>query len=299
MKLWRRIDRYALPRYSGSSSRVDEDVTGKSKYRKPFKLTMLFQNHKKILIVVTSCILLLFFMKDGGGDGRSQHIATTTGNDSRIDLTTDDGGTTNEILKNSDQEDTTTEKSPELNIKGDTKKIQEQRDDPSDVDNKPMEEEEDHKIVNNHDSVIEQQKGVADVSRREAVKSEFLHAWNAYKKHAWGKDDLHPIAKSGTDGYHMGLTMIDSLSTILVMGLDDEAKLCQDWIESSLIFGLKQQRDISVFESTIRVMGGLLSAYAQTNEPIYKTKATELADYLIVAFDNRLDFSIFYVLTVN
>ena len=27
----------------------------------------------------------------------------------------------------------------------------------------------------------------------EQVKAEFLHAWNGYKKYAWGNDDLKPI----------------------------------------------------------------------------------------------------------
>ena len=128
-------------------------------------------------------------------------------------------------------------------------------------------------------------EGKADVIRRDAVKEEFLWAWNSYKEHAWGRDDLHPISKRGTDGYKMALTLIDGLSTILVMGLHTEARLCREWIDQNLQFGT--QKDISVFESTIRVLGGLLSAYAMTKDALYKTKATELASYLIVAFDTK------------
>jgi hypothetical protein len=28
------------------------------------------------------------------------------------------------------------------------------------------------------------------------VRAEFLHAWNGYKKYAWGHDDLKPLSKS-------------------------------------------------------------------------------------------------------
>jgi mannosyl-oligosaccharide alpha-1,2-mannosidase len=56
----------------------------------------------------------------------------------------------------------------------------------------------------------------------------------------------------------MGLTLIDSLDTLLVMQLDDEAELALQWIEQSLSFG--EQEEINLFEVTIRVLGGLLQA---------------------------------------
>ena len=28
------------------------------------------------------------------------------------------------------------------------------------------------------------------------VKTEFLHAWNGYKKYAWGHDDLKPLSQN-------------------------------------------------------------------------------------------------------
>jgi glycosyl hydrolase family 47 len=31
------------------------------------------------------------------------------------------------------------------------------------------------------------------------VKAEFLHAWNGYKKYAWGHDDLKPLSRSYHD----------------------------------------------------------------------------------------------------
>ena len=37
----------------------------------------------------------------------------------------------------------------------------------------------------------------------EDVKKEFVRAWNAYKKYAWGKDALKPLSKS----YHTGKTL--------------------------------------------------------------------------------------------
>jgi len=49
------------------------------------------------------------------------------------------------------------------------------------------------------------------------VKSEFLHAWNGYKKYAWGHDDLKPLSKSYKDWYGQTLLMtpVDSLDTLI------------------------------------------------------------------------------------
>src|ERR1044071_8022378 len=33
------------------------------------------------------------------------------------------------------------------------------------------------------------------------VRAEFLHAWNGYKKYAWGHDDLKPLSKTHHDWY--------------------------------------------------------------------------------------------------
>ncbi|SPQ98628.1 unnamed protein product (mitochondrion) [Plasmodiophora brassicae] len=125
----------------------------------------------------------------------------------------------------------------------------------------------------------------ADTDKLESIKQEFLHAWGAYKRDAWGMDDLHPVSKRGTNGYRMGLTLIDSLDTIVIMGLDKEYEECRAWVNSSLFF--TDQQDVNVFETTIRVMGGLLSTYALKKDPMFLEKARQLADKLLIAFDTR------------
>ena len=49
----------------------------------------------------------------------------------------------------------------------------------------------------------------------------FKHAWSAYKKYAWGKDTLQPITKNYETWFDLGLTLIDSLDTMYIMGLQD------------------------------------------------------------------------------
>lgn len=57
-------------------------------------------------------------------------------------------------------------------------------------------------------------------SRQEAVVKAFKHSWNGYKQFAWGHDNLKPISATYYDWFGLGLTIVDSLDTILIMGLD-------------------------------------------------------------------------------
>lgn len=69
------------------------------------------------------------------------------------------------------------------------------------------------------------------VDRAEAVREAFRHAWNGYKAFAWGHDELKPISKTHSEWFGLGLTMIDALDTIWILGLKDgksrnEASVC-------------------------------------------------------------------------
>ena len=48
-----------------------------------------------------------------------------------------------------------------------------------------------------------------------------MHAWTAYKAHAWGQDELNPISNTFSTWFNLGLTIIDSLDTIYIMNLQD------------------------------------------------------------------------------
>jgi glycosyl hydrolase family 47 len=118
------------------------------------------------------------------------------------------------------------------------------------------------------------------------VRSEFLHAWNNYKKYAWGHDDLKPLSKSYHDWYDEPLlmTQVDALDTMILMGLKDEARLTHRYIVRNLSF----YKDISVqnFEVTIRLLGGLLSSYQLTGDERFLWLAEDLGNRLLPAFDS-------------
>src|SRR5579884_2091838 len=58
------------------------------------------------------------------------------------------------------------------------------------------------------------------------IRQEFLHGWNGYRQYAWGHDQVCPV--SGThqeffaDGHPVGLSIVEALDTLNVMGLDQE-----------------------------------------------------------------------------
>jgi mannosidase alpha-like ER degradation enhancer 2 len=120
----------------------------------------------------------------------------------------------------------------------------------------------------------------------ERVKSEFMHAWRAYKKYAWGHDDLRPLSRTHHDWYGQPLLMtpVDSLDTLILMGFTEEAEETKSYIVNNLSF----DRDISVqnFEVTIRLLGGLLSAYQMTGDGRLLKLAEDLGTRLLPAFDS-------------
>ena len=122
----------------------------------------------------------------------------------------------------------------------------------------------------------------------EQVKKELLHAWNGYKQYAWGQDDLLPVSKKGRNWYGtstLHMTAVDTLSTLVVMGLNDEVKKTVDHVAKNLSF----DRDISVsnFEITIRVLGGLVSTYQSTGDKRLLALAEDLATRLLPAFKSK------------
>ncbi|KAG0220957.1 mannosyl-oligosaccharide alpha-1,2-mannosidase, partial [Mortierella sp. GBA43] len=130
--------------------------------------------------------------------------------------------------------------------------------------------------------------------RRGKVKDAFKYAWDAYRRDAWGMDEYHPVSKKGSNmiSSGQGFTIVDSLDTMLVMGLNDEFEEAKAWVRDELDFN--QDGEINLFETTIRVLGGLLSAYDQSgHDNVFLTKAVDLADRLMGAFhtDSGIPFA--------
>lgn len=57
--------------------------------------------------------------------------------------------------------------------------------------------------------------------KQEAIVKAFRHAWKGYKQFAWGHDHLKPISEGYHDWFGLGLSIIDSLDTMYIMGLTE------------------------------------------------------------------------------
>ncbi|KAI5115000.1 hypothetical protein M0805_004707, partial [Coniferiporia weirii] len=98
------------------------------------------------------------------------------------------------------------------------------------------------------------------------VKSMFTEAFSTYKEFAFGHDDLRPVSKSFNDGRNgWGASIVDGMTTMFVMGLDE---LFNEAVNFSSTIDFSRSRvggTVSVFETSIRYVGGLLSAYQLSN----------------------------------
>ncbi|AQK45953.1 Mannosyl-oligosaccharide 12-alpha-mannosidase MNS1 [Zea mays] len=104
----------------------------------------------------------------------------------------------------------------------------------------------------------------------------------------WDRQSLvseyEPQSKDGINSFGgLGATLVDSLDTLYIMGLKDEFQKARDWVAESLDFD--KDYDASVFETTIRVVGGLLSAYDLSGDKVFLDKAKDITDRLLPAWD--------------
>jgi mannosidase alpha-like ER degradation enhancer 2 len=127
------------------------------------------------------------------------------------------------------------------------------------------------------------------------VKAEFMHAWNGYKKYAWGHDDLKPLSKTHHDWYAQPLLMtpVDSLDTMIIMGLDEEAAATRAYILDHLSFD--KDIDVQNFEITIRILGGLITNYQLTGDKRFLTLAEDLGRRLLPVFESPTGMPYRYV----
>ncbi|KAK3010771.1 hypothetical protein RJ639_011991, partial [Escallonia herrerae] len=127
------------------------------------------------------------------------------------------------------------------------------------------------------------------------VRGMFYHAFDGYMDHAFPHDELRPLSCEGEDtlgGY--ALTLIDSLDTLALLGDRERFTSSVEWISKNLRFDIN--KTVSVFETTIRILGGLLSAHLIASDyatgmrvPAYDDEllnlAEDLARRLLPAFD--------------
>ncbi|KAI0852564.1 glycoside hydrolase family 47 protein [Daldinia vernicosa] len=123
--------------------------------------------------------------------------------------------------------------------------------------------------------------------RLAAIKDSFKHSWNGYKKFAWGHDEIKPLSGLYKDPFAgWAATLVDSLDSLWLLDMKEDfdfaVKACE-----TIDFTTTEARDINIFETTIRYLGGFLAAYelSEKQYPGLLKKATEVADLVMSCFD--------------
>eukprot|EP00756_Hemistasia_phaeocysticola_P066544 Hpha_TRINITY_DN9301_c0_g1::TRINITY_DN9301_c0_g1_i1::g.25926::m.25926/K10085/EDEM2; ER degradation enhancer, mannosidase alpha-like 2 len=97
---------------------------------------------------------------------------------------------------------------------------------------------------------------------RDEARRMFYHAYNGYMEHAYPAAELRPVSCKGGDFSLVnvsGVTLIDALDALAVMGDKAEFRRAVELVIKTTNFDLDV--NVSVFEATIRLLGGLLSAH--------------------------------------
>lgn len=119
------------------------------------------------------------------------------------------------------------------------------------------------------------------------VAAEMAWAWRNYVERCFGQDQIKPVSGGAeafffSKGPPLGLTIVEALDTLYVMGLDAEVEEGVRWVARNLHFDI--DGEVQVFETSIRMVGGLLSGWCATREKLLLDLARALADRLSPAF---------------
>lgn len=147
------------------------------------------------------------------------------------------------------------------------------------------------------------------IFRRQQIESVILDSWRDYKLNGWDKDVYHPLNPHTSQnmpksGQPLGWIIVDALDTLLYVDsftidptiksnvqieLQDIAKWCADTLDYDL------DAEVNIFETTIRMLGGLLSSYhliesansstTTLDSSIFLNKAIDLAERMVPAFN--------------
>ncbi|KAF7969462.1 hypothetical protein HWV62_27311 [Athelia sp. TMB] len=135
--------------------------------------------------------------------------------------------------------------------------------------------------------------------RADHVRKAYLHAWSGYLKLASPADELLPVSNGKTDNFNgWGVSIVDGLDTMWIMGLQDEFLDAMPII-ADMKFFLNEFNYAPFFETVIRYLGGLLSAYALSGDPVLLSRADDLGGMLLPAFNTTSGFPAFAVNTVD
>ena len=139
------------------------------------------------------------------------------------------------------------------------------------------------------------EKNAIEQERAAAVQEAFTFAWNGYFSTCKGQDELRPVdITCDSPRNNWGASAVDALSTAIVMDLPDIVDDILNYIPT--IDYTTTETQVSLFETTIRYLAGMLSGYDLLKGPSSNLvpSNSSLVDSLLsqsVSLANSLSFA--------
>jgi len=112
-----------------------------------------------------------------------------------------------------------------------------------------------------------------------------------YINYCLGSDYMRPISRECINTSSIGITVIDSLDTAFLMGLTDEYHILKNWVSTS--FSCNKNANISTKELFSSILGGLISIYSLTMDPLYIEKIEECMGICLIPFKKAFPHPLF------
>lgn len=122
-------------------------------------------------------------------------------------------------------------------------------------------------------------------ARAEEVKMAFRRGYGQYLRHSYPRDELRPLSNESIDNFNgWGVTVVDSIDTMFLMGLTEEYEHARSHVATT-DFQTCKSGVVPFFETIIRYLGGLLSAYHLTEDQTFLSAADHIGRELLPAFN--------------
>jgi mannosyl-oligosaccharide alpha-1,2-mannosidase len=133
-----------------------------------------------------------------------------------------------------------------------------------------------------------------DAQKQDEIREAMRASYGAYEKYAFGFDELQPKSLRGSNNQGgVSASVIDAIDTLKIMNLEEEYERARAHILNDKTSGIENlasarlDRGISVFETNIRVLGGLLSVYDLTLDENFLERAVQVANAIAPAFETK------------
>ncbi|PBP19747.1 hypothetical protein BUE80_DR009390 [Diplocarpon rosae] len=123
--------------------------------------------------------------------------------------------------------------------------------------------------------------------RADAVKASFQFAWDGYMKYAFPNDELNPVTNNFSNSRNgWGASAVDALSTALIMR---NPEVVDTILQHIAKINFDDTPDtVSLFETTIRYLGGMLSGYDLLQGPLSNLTSNRTAVDVLLRQSERL-----------